>query len=74
MTDQPTTTPPTIVNVHLDNTNYATAAATAQASAVPAARKSALVAYLALAVGWLVGLHRFYLRRSRVAGSSLCGS
>ena len=64
MTDQPTTTPPTIVNVHLDNTNYATAGATAQASAVPAARKSALVAYLALAVGWLVGLHRFYLRRS----------
>ena len=64
MTDQPTATPPTIVNVHLDNTNYATAAATAQASAVPPARKSALVAYLALALGWLVGLHRFYLRRS----------
>ena len=64
MTDQPTTTPPTIVNVHLDNTNYATAAATAQASAVPAARKSVLVAYLALAFGWLVGVHRFYLRRS----------
>ena len=67
MTDQPTTTtPPTIVNVHLDNTNYATAAAaaTAQASAIPAVRKSVLVAYLALAVGWLAGLHRFYLRKS----------
>ena len=66
MTDQPTTTPPTIVNVHLDNTNYATAAAAtaAQASAVPAARKSVLVAYLGLVLGWLVGLHRFYLRRS----------
>ena len=65
MIDQ-STTPPTIVNVHLDNTNYATAAAaaTAQAAAVPAARKSAIVAYLALAVGWLAGLHRFYLRKS----------
>ena len=66
MTDQSTTPPPTIVNVHLDNTNYATAAAaaTAQAAAVPAARKSALLAYLALAVGWLAGLHRFYLGKS----------
>ena len=65
MTNQ-STTPPTIVNVHLDNTNYATAAAaaTAQAAAVPAARKSAIIAYLALAVGWLAGLHRFYLRKS----------
>ena len=35
-----------------------------QAAAVPAARKSAIVAYLALAVGWLAGLHRFYLRKS----------
>ena len=67
MTD-PSTTPPTIVNVHLDNTNYATAtaAATAQASAVPAARKSVLVAYLALALGWYAGVHRFYLRKSPV--------
>ncbi len=68
MTDQPTTTPPTIVNVHLDNTNYATAAAaaTAQASTVPAPRKSVLVAYLGLALGWYAGVHRFYLRKSPV--------
>ena len=63
MTEQPTS-PPTVVHVH--NTNYATAAAaaTAQAAAVPPARKSAIVAYLALALGWLAGLHRFYLGKS----------
>ena len=63
MTDHPTP-PPTVVNVHLDNTNYATAAAETHWEEDPGGRKSAIVAYLALAVGWYVALHRIYLRRS----------
>ena len=59
MTGPPTTTPPTVVHVH--NTNYA---AGGGAPAVPPPRKSVVVAYLALALGCCVGIHRFYLRQS----------
>ena len=51
---------PTVVHVH--NTNYASATATASAAAgPPVPRKSIAVAYLAL--GWMAGVHRFYLRK-----------
>ena len=55
MTGQPTT-PPTVVHVH--NTNYAAASATARAPAVPPPRKSIVVAYLAWALGCYAGIHR----------------
>lgn len=66
MSDQSSTQPQTVVNVRLDNTNYATAGAAASASATSASAgspKSTLLAYLAFAFGgWAAG-HRLYLQR-----------
>ena len=46
MPDQSPSPPQTVVNVHLNNTNYATGAPAAPA--LEASRKSTLLAYLAL--------------------------
>ena len=70
MSDPPPTQPTTVVNVHLDNTNYASAGA--QAAAVAGAgqaagtRKSILLAYLIFGVGGWGGFHRVYLRRPKI--------
>ena len=71
MTDQPQGAPPpqTVVNVHMVNTNQATAEASAVAAAapqiptVPPERRSVLFAYLMLLLGFWGGFHRAYLER-----------
>ena len=67
MSDPPPTQPTTVVNVHLDNTNYASAVAEASAVAVAGeaggARKSTFVAYVAFTLGFWGAIHRVYLRR-----------
>ena len=74
MSDQPQHTAPqqplppqTVVNVHMTNTNQATAEATAVATAAapaePRRRKSIVAAYSFLAVGGWGGFHRIYLNR-----------
>lgn len=53
--------------VHVHNTNYASAVAEASAAAVeppdPGPRKYRWVAYAALVVGAMIGLHRWYLKK-----------